>query len=57
MAERILVINPNSTKLVTGWDVAGFTGPWSWEEEEARRTYIKTIAWVDVQPLRPTRRT
>lgn len=45
------VINPNSTGLVTGWDVAGFRGPWSWEEEEARRAYIKTIAWKDVRPL------
>jgi hypothetical protein len=30
---------------VTGWDVAGFMGPLSWEEEERRREIVKRIDW------------
>jgi hypothetical protein len=32
---------------VTGWDVAGFRGPLTWEEEERRRAYYKKIDWVE----------
>jgi len=39
------IINPNTSKLVTGWDVANFPGPVSWEEEEARRAYWMKIHW------------
>lgn len=39
------ITNPNTKELVTGWDIAGFDGPLSWEEEEARRTYFKQITW------------
>ena len=39
------IINPNTSKLVTGWDVANFPGPLSWEEEEARRAKWMQIHW------------
>ena len=38
------IINPNTRKLVTGWDQAGFGGPWTWDEEEKRRAEIKKLA-------------
>lgn len=31
--------------VVTGWDIAGYNGPLSWEEEEARRDRFKKILW------------
>jgi len=39
------ITNPNTKQLVTGWDVAGFMGPLSWEEEERRREIVKRIDW------------
>jgi hypothetical protein len=33
--------------LVTGWDIAGFAGPLSWEEEEERRAKYKKINWEE----------
>ncbi|MCS6805207.1 MAG: hypothetical protein RMM98_01755 [Acidobacteriota bacterium] len=39
------ITNPNTKELVTGWDIAGFEGPLSWEEEEARRAHFKPITW------------
>jgi hypothetical protein len=41
------ITNPNSKGLVTGWDVAGFMGPLSWEEEERRRNLVKKIDWKE----------
>lgn len=41
------IINPNTKQLVTGWDIANFPGPLSWEEEEARRNQWKKIHWHD----------
>ena len=38
------IINPNTKRLVTGWDQAGFDGPWSWAEEEARRVELQRLA-------------
>src|SRR5262249_48176818 len=35
------VSDPNTKKLVTGWDVAGYAGPLTWEEEERRRAQMK----------------
>ncbi|HXG68264.1 MAG TPA: hypothetical protein VNO70_24425 [Blastocatellia bacterium] len=37
------ITNPNTKKIVTGWDVAGFKGPLTWEEEEQRRALFKKI--------------
>lgn len=39
------IINPNTAALVTGWDVANFPGPLSWDEEEKRREYWKKTHW------------
>jgi hypothetical protein len=39
------ITNPNTKELVTGWDIAGFDGPLTWEEEEARRARVKKFAW------------
>ena len=39
------IINPNTTELVTGWDVANFPGPLSWAEEEQRRARWMSIHW------------
>ena len=33
--------NPNTTRIVTGWDIAGYKGPMTWEEEEERRAIAK----------------
>jgi len=41
------ITNPNTDRVVTGWDVAGFRGPLTWEEEERRRAYYKKIDWVE----------
>ena len=41
------ITNPNTTKLVTGWDVAGFMGPLTWAEEERRRELVKKIDWKE----------
>ena len=37
------ITNPNTKTLVTGWDIAGFKGPMTWEEEEQRRALMKKI--------------
>ena len=42
----IRIVNPNTQQLVTGWDVAGFPGPLSWDEE-TRRAKWKKIRWVN----------
>ncbi len=39
------ITNPNTTKIVTGWDQSGFFGPLTWEEEERRRNLMKAIHW------------
>ena len=41
------ITNPNTKTLVTGWDIAGFTGPLSWAEEERRRELLKKIDWKE----------
>jgi len=40
------ITNPSSTSVVTGWDVAGYAGPLTWEEEERRRKFFKKINWI-----------
>jgi hypothetical protein len=39
------ILNPNTSELVTGWDVANFPGPLSFAEEEARRAKWMKINW------------
>jgi hypothetical protein len=41
------ITNPNSPGIVTGWDIAGWKGPMTWEEEEERRAHFKKIDWKD----------
>ncbi|MEE2822964.1 MAG: twin-arginine translocation signal domain-containing protein [Acidobacteriota bacterium] len=41
------ITNPNTDRVVTGWDIAGFRGPLTWEEEERRREYYKKIDWKE----------
>ena len=39
------ITNPNQPGLVTGWDIAGWRGPMTWEEEEERRERFKKLNW------------
>jgi len=32
---------------VTGWDIAGYRGPLTWEQEEKRRAEVQKIHWHD----------
>jgi hypothetical protein len=41
------ITNPNTSAVVTGWDVAGYAGPLTWEEEERRRQFFKKVNWVE----------
>jgi len=41
------ITNPNQPGLVTGWDIAGWRGPLTWEEEEERREYFKKVKWKE----------
>lgn len=41
------ITNPNQPGLVTGWDIAGWTGPMTWEEEEQRRAHFKKVRWKE----------
>src|ERR1035437_6585419 len=39
------IFDLRKVNLVTGWDIAGYRGPLSWEEEEERRDRFKKILW------------
>ena len=39
------ITNPNQPGLVTGWDIAGWKGPMTWEKEEERRAHFKKVQW------------
>jgi hypothetical protein len=41
------ITNPNTSELATGWDLAGYSGPLTWDEEERRRNYFKKIRWQE----------
>ncbi len=41
------ITNPNQPGLVTGWDIAGWRGPLTWEEEEERREHFKKVKWKE----------
>ncbi|HXG68269.1 MAG TPA: twin-arginine translocation signal domain-containing protein [Blastocatellia bacterium] len=41
------ITNPNTPDIFTGWDLAGYAGPLTWEEEERRRNYFKKIRWQE----------
>ena len=37
------ITNPNTKKMVTGWDITGHRGPMDWEEEEYQRELMKKV--------------
>lgn len=37
------ISNPNTSKIVTGWDVTAYPGPMKWDEEEHRRNKMKGL--------------
>ena len=43
------ITNPNTNKVVTGWDIAGYEPQLSWEHEEERRARAKKISghWIE----------
>jgi len=41
------ITNPNTKRLATGWDVSGFMGPLTWEEEQRRRSIVEKIDWIE----------
>jgi hypothetical protein len=41
------ITNPSTGEVFTGWDLAGYAGPLTWEEEERRRNYFKKIRWQE----------
>jgi hypothetical protein len=41
------ITNPSTKDIFTGWDLAGYAGPLTWEEEERRRSYFKKIRWQE----------
>ena len=45
--DRHQITNPNTDRLVTGWDVAGYRGPLSWEQEEQMRANMEKVHWHD----------
>lgn len=46
-SDKHQITNPNTKRLVTGWDIAGFAGPLTWEEEEERRAKFKRYDWQE----------
>ncbi len=41
------ITNPNTAGLATGWDVSGYMGPLTWEEEQRRRSIVEKIDWIE----------
>lgn len=42
---------PNTKNLITGWDVAGYRGPLTWEQEQRMRADIEKVHWHDPENL------
>ena len=38
---------PDTPNLTTGWDIAGFRGPLTWEQEKQMRDEMRQIHWHD----------
>ena len=47
VGDKHQITNPNTNKLVTGWDISGFKGPLTWEEEEERRAKFRKFDWQE----------
>ena len=41
------ITNPNTPDRVTGWDIANYRGPLTWEQEEKQRAEVQKIHWHD----------
>jgi hypothetical protein len=41
------ITNPNTKAIITGWDIAGFEGPLTWEQEERDRAIFKRTRWQE----------
>ena len=41
------ITNPNTKRITTGWDIAGYNPQLSWEEEEDRRARAKRLGMWD----------
>ena len=41
------ITTPNTKELVTGWDIAGYRGPLTWEREQQMRTRMQQVHWHD----------
>ena len=41
------ITNPNTSDLVTGWDIVDYRGPLTWEQEEKQRAEVQKIHWHD----------
>ena len=42
------ITNPNTKKIVTGWDIAGYEPQLSWKREEERRARVKRLGmWIE----------
>jgi hypothetical protein len=41
------ITTPNTPERVTGWDIAGYRGPLTWEQEEKQRAEVQKIHWHD----------
>jgi hypothetical protein len=41
------ITNPNTPAIPTGWDLSGYAGPLTLEEEERRRNFFKKIRWQE----------
>ena len=38
---------PATPDLITGWDIAGYRGPLTWEQEERMRAEMRRVHWHD----------
>ena len=38
---------PDTPDLITGWDIAGYRGPLTWQQEEKMRADMRQIHWHD----------
>lgn len=45
--DQYQVTNPSTPGIITGWDITGYPGPLTWEEEERRRAIFKKIDWQE----------
>ncbi len=41
------ITSPNTSDRVTGWDIADYRGPLTWEQEEQQRAEVQKIHWHD----------